>query len=65
MKTVQDHLRLYPKARPSTLALIELQRAKTEQLKAENEARRQGKPLLVLIAGQLKALARKAKELTQ
>lgn len=64
-ESIQDHLRRYPKARPSTLAMIEIKRAKTEQLKAENEARKQGKPLLVLIAGQLKVLARKAKELVQ
>lgn len=62
-QSASDYLKKYPSARPSTLAMIELKRAKTEQLKAENEASKAGKPLLVLIAGQLKVLARKAKEL--
>lgn len=34
-QTIQDHLRRFPKARPSTLAQIEITRRKTEQLKAE------------------------------
>lgn len=40
MTTIQDHLRRYPHARPSTLALIEKRNAKTEQLKAEVAASR-------------------------
>lgn len=36
--SVQDHLRRFPNARPSTLVLIEKKNAKTEQLKKENEA---------------------------
>lgn len=35
MKTVQDHLRAYPKCRPSTLALIQKREEKTEQLRQE------------------------------
>ena len=55
--SIQEHLKRFPQARPSTLALIEAKRAKTEQLKAELEAARRGQNVILLIAGKLKTLA--------
>jgi hypothetical protein len=62
---IQDHLRKFPKARPSTLALIEAKRAKTEQLQREIEEAKRSPNYLLLIAGRLKVLAVKARELVQ
>lgn len=47
MTTIQDHLRRYPHARPSTLALIEKRNAKTEQLKSEVAASRRSRRSIV------------------
>jgi hypothetical protein len=60
---IQDHLRKFPKARPSTLAMIEIRRAKTEQLQREIEEAKRSPNYLLLIAGRLKSLAVKAREL--
>lgn len=38
MKTVSDHIKRYPNARPSTIAFIALRNERTEQLRAEIEA---------------------------
>lgn len=40
MKTVSDHLKRFPNARPSTLAHLELRSRKTEQLRQEVEVAR-------------------------
>jgi len=60
---IQDHLRKFPQARPSTLAMIEIRRAKTAQLQREIEEAKRSPNYLLLIAGKLKTLAVKAKEL--
>jgi hypothetical protein len=60
---IQDHLRKFPNARPSTLAMIELKRAKTEQLQREIEESKRSPNYLLLIAGKLKTLAVKALEI--
>lgn len=63
MKTVSDYLKQYPNARPSTLAFIEAKRAKTAQLQREIEEAKRSPNYLLLIAGKLKVLAGKAREL--
>ena len=60
---IQDHLRKFPQARPSTLARIERERAKTEQLQREIEEAKRSPNYLLLIAGRLRVLAIKAREL--
>lgn len=40
MKTVSDHLKQFPKARPSTLVHLEARNRKTEQLREEIEAQK-------------------------
>ena len=61
MKTVSDHLKQFPKARPSTLVHLETRNRKTEQLRTEVEADRLAKlsPLgrVLHFAGKLKRLA--------
>ena len=61
--SIQDHLAKFPSARPSTLAMIERKRAKTEQLQREIEEAKRSPNYLLLIAGRLKVLAIKAREL--
>jgi menaquinone-dependent protoporphyrinogen IX oxidase len=63
MNDIQSHLKRFPKARPSTLAFIEAKRAKTEQLQREIEEAKRSPNYLLLIAGRLRVLAIKAREL--
>lgn len=55
MKTASDYLKQYPNARPSTLAFIELKRAKTEQLQREIE---EAKRPVSRLMGNVRALRR-------
>jgi len=61
--SIQEHLKRFPQARPSTLAMIEIRRAKTEQLQREIEEAKRSPNYLLLIAGRLKSLAIRAREL--
>lgn len=63
--SAERHLQRNPYARPSTLRQLEKQDEVTARLRAEIDARKRGPTALMLIAGRLKVLALRAKELVQ
>lgn len=48
MSTIQDHLKRYPNARPSTLVHLEKREEMTERLKKEVEAEKPRPPIVNL-----------------
>lgn len=61
--SAERYLQRKPHARPSTLKQLEKKDAKTEQLQREIEEAKRSPNYLLLIAGRLKVLAVKAREL--